>query len=258
MPRDAAPTSSRRPPRSGALRRAPRIERARDFVDAVRLDQIADLHVVEVLDADAALEALAYLAHVVLEALERRERAVVYLDAAADQPHARRPRNHAGAHEAAGDGADFGDLEDLPHFGLAQHHFLVLGGELALHRGFHFFHRLIDDAVGADLHPLALRRGARVRVGPQVEADDDGARRLGQQDIGVGDRADAAMHDLHFHFAGGELRQRVGQRFGRAALVGLDDQPQRRRATFGALRHEAFERFDPPAAAVSGPALWPS
>ena len=35
--------------------------------------------------------------------------------------------------------------------------------------------------------------------------------------------ADAAVHDLDLHLGGRELRQRVGQRFGRAALVGLDD-----------------------------------
>src|SRR2546430_12050012 len=46
--------------------------------------------VVEVLNADAALEALANLAHVVLEALERPDPPFVHLDAVADHPHPRR------------------------------------------------------------------------------------------------------------------------------------------------------------------------
>src|SRR2546422_1250911 len=75
---------------STALGRAPDVERARHLFDAVGLDQVADLHVVEVLNADAALEALANLAHVVLEALERPDRPFVHLDAVADHPHPRR------------------------------------------------------------------------------------------------------------------------------------------------------------------------
>src|SRR3954465_8409604 len=64
--------------------RGRRIEGARHFLGAVALDDVAALDVVEVLDADAAFEAFAHLAHVVLEALERREGAVEHLDAIAD------------------------------------------------------------------------------------------------------------------------------------------------------------------------------
>src|SRR5262249_54004008 len=60
----------------GALRR--RLERPLDLFHAERLDPVTDLQVVEVLDADAALEPFADLAHVVLEALEARERAGVH------------------------------------------------------------------------------------------------------------------------------------------------------------------------------------
>ena len=63
-------------------------KRAREFLGAITLDDVADLDVVEILDTDAALEAFANLAHVVLEPLERRERAVEHLDAVANDAHA--------------------------------------------------------------------------------------------------------------------------------------------------------------------------
>src|SRR5690349_24061419 len=96
-----------------ALRAALRVQGAGDFLHAVGFDQVPDLYVVEVLDTDAALEALPHLAHVVLEALERRQRPVVHRDAVADHPHLPGARNDPVPHEGAGDGADLRDLEDL-------------------------------------------------------------------------------------------------------------------------------------------------
>src|SRR6184192_766497 len=235
---------------SPASGRASHVQRARDFLDLVRLDQVADLDVVEALDPDAALEALPDLAHVVLEALEGADAAFVHLHAVADHAHPRGAGDDAGADEAPRDRSHLRDLERLPHLRLAQHDFLLLGGEQALHRRFHLLHRLVDDAVGANLHALALRGGAGVRVGPHVEADDDGARGLRQQDVGVGDGADAPVHDLHLHLRCGELGERVGERFRRAALVGFDDDTQRRGAAGRALGHEVLERLHAAGAAV--------
>src|SRR6266571_1127179 len=185
----------------------------------------------------------AALPHVVLETLERRDRAFVHLDAVADHAHPGRPRDHAGPHEATRDRSDLRDLERLPHLRLSQHHFLLLGGEQTLHRRPHILYRLVDDAVRADLHLFTIRRGAGVRVGPHVEANDNRVRGLGEQHVPVGDRAHAAMHDLHLHLGRGELSQGVRERFRGAALVGLDDDPQRRDAARGALRHEVLERL---------------
>src|SRR6266487_397140 len=151
MPGDAAPTTSR--PRS----RLSSAERPRDLLDAIRFDQVAHFDVVEVLDAHAALESLANFPYVVLEPLERRQRAVVHLDAVADHAHLAGARDDAAPHEAAGDRSDLCNFERLPDFGFAHHHFLLFGREQAFHRQLHLFHRLVDDAVGADLHPLAIR-----------------------------------------------------------------------------------------------------
>src|SRR3989454_4079248 len=47
-----------------------------------------------------------------------------------------------------------------------------------------------------------------------------------------------------------ELRQRVGERLGGTALIGLDDDPQRGGAAFGPLGHEVLERLHPAGAAM--------
>src|ERR671933_2428604 len=60
-----------------------------DLLGPVRLQDVAFLEVVEVVEGDAALVALGYLAHVVLEALERGDRAVVDDRAPPQQAHVR-------------------------------------------------------------------------------------------------------------------------------------------------------------------------
>ena len=60
---------------------------ALDLARLVRLEHVAFLHVVEAVEEDAALEALAHLARVVLEALELRDRLSVDDGAVADDAH---------------------------------------------------------------------------------------------------------------------------------------------------------------------------
>ncbi len=68
--------------------RRARRKRARDLFLGVALEDVADLDVVEVLDADTALEAFAHFLHVVLEAAQRADDSVVDLDAIANDTHA--------------------------------------------------------------------------------------------------------------------------------------------------------------------------
>src|SRR5918995_654088 len=93
-------------------------ERALHLFHAVRLDPVADLEVIEILDADAALEPLAH----------------------------------------------FADL------GLAEDGLPLLRLEQPLEGVAYVLHRLVDDAVGADVHLLPLRGGTGVGIGPDVEA----------------------------------------------------------------------------------------
>ena len=112
-----------------------------------------------------------------------------------------RALDHAAANRAAGDGADLRDLEHLAHLGLAEHDLALLGPEHAFDARANVGHRLVDDAVELDLDAFALGRRARVVVRAHVEADDDRARRLGEQDVALGDRADAAVDDLDLDLA---------------------------------------------------------
>src|SRR3954464_11223997 len=88
--------------RRGSLLRS-RLERPRHFLGAVVLDAVADLDVVEVLDADTALEAFADLAHVVLEPAQRVDRALEDFHAVADDADARVAANEPAPHRTAGD-----------------------------------------------------------------------------------------------------------------------------------------------------------
>src|SRR5689334_19845818 len=247
-------TTGRRPsrPSSGPRPRAfgGGLEGSLDLIHPERLDPVAHLEVVEVLDTDAALEALAHLAHVILEALEARQRAGVDGRAVAGDPRLAGALDGAASDDAAGDGADFADLEELQHLGLAQDDFLLLGLEQAFERVPDVLHRFVDDAVGTDVHLLPLGRGARVGVGPHVEAQHDGARRFGQQHVALADGADATVDYVHPDFTGAELGERVGQGLRRAALVGLDDDAERGDA---ALLERAAEVLE--AGALLAPAV---
>src|SRR5688572_8890889 len=81
-------------------------QRARDLDDFVHLELVALLHVVEAADRQAALEPGLHLTHVVLEALERVELAVVDDDVVAQHADARAATDDAFEHVAAGDRAD--------------------------------------------------------------------------------------------------------------------------------------------------------
>jgi hypothetical protein len=147
-----APGEGSPPPAHGQAPRAParrsprlipprrrRLEGALHLVDPERFDPVTDLDVVEVLHADAALEALAHFLHVVLEALEARDAARIDQRPVAN--HAPGGPDDAGR-TAAGDGADLADLEGLQHFGLPiRFHLLRL--EQAFERRPHVFHRLV-------------------------------------------------------------------------------------------------------------------
>src|SRR3954470_6803619 len=97
---------------SAVLGRSRRLERARHFFDLERFQHVADLEVVEVLDADTALETLLHPPDVFLEALQARQTTLVDLAAIPDNPDGVAAPDQAVANEAARDDADSRDLED--------------------------------------------------------------------------------------------------------------------------------------------------
>src|SRR5450432_1948381 len=203
------------------------LEGACDLVGAVALDHIADLEVVEVLDADTALEAFTDLLHVILEATERSDRPSVHLDPIAYDANLAGAIDHAAANVASGNDADARHLEELAHFRLAQHDFLLVWTQQPFECGANLCHRLVDDPVELDLDAIALGRRARIVVRAHMEADDDGARRFRELDVALGNRTDSAMDDLDAHFARRQLAEGIGECFRRSTLIRLDHEPER-------------------------------
>src|SRR5215210_7371446 len=146
-----------------------------DLLDDVALDLVAVLDVVEVLQPDAALEALAHLGDVVLEAAKAADAALPGDDAVADEPRARVAADDAVEDAAAGDDARLRHAEGREHESLAQN-------------------LLRLDLVEANVHVLLPRQLRRADFRPHVEADDDegaargmGLRRGGEQDVRLSD-----------------------------------------------------------------------
>src|SRR6187401_1761473 len=219
-------------------------DRRGDALHGEDLDDVADLQIVVALEADAALEARLDLGHVVLEAAQRAELALVDLDVVAQQAGLRLARalDDAVGDHAAADGAELRRLEDLPHFGRAEPHFLERRLEDPGHRLLDLVGHVVDDRVHAHVDLLALGDLRGVAIRPDVEADDDGVRRQRQQHVELVDGAHARMDDADLDALVAELRERAGQHFGRALHVGLDDDRQLLDAAFGDLLLQRFQR----------------
>src|SRR6516225_5085384 len=161
----------------------------------VGLDHVLDPDVA-VADADAALEALADLGHVLLEPAQRLHAEVLrHHDPVADQACLAAAGDDARTDDGAGHVADARHPEDLADLRRAELGLLELGLEHALERGLDLVDRLVDDRVVADLDALALGQFPGPPGRPHVEADDHRVRRDGQVDVVLGDRADTAADD---------------------------------------------------------------
>src|SRR3546814_20193 len=182
-----------------------------DVCSSDLLHDIADLDVLEVLENQTTLEALADLGRVVLLPLERGQVEVVRDNVAVAQ-HARLGVTANGAVDdhAACDVAGLGRAEDLADLRLAQDSLFVFRLEHALERCLDLLDRLVDDRVVANLDTFLVGHLGRLALGPDVEADDDGVGGGGQVDVGLGDRTDTAVDDAQRDFlADVDLGQRV-------------------------------------------------
>ena len=144
--------------------------------------------------------------------------------AVAQHSHLRVALDHAFLHEAAGDGADFRDLEYLPHLDQADDALFALRREHPGQRRLHFLDGVVNDVVVAHIDAGGLDQLACGRVSPRVEADDHGTRCKRQVDVRLGNPADTRVHHADLDFLGREARQGVRECFLRALYVGLDQQ----------------------------------
>jgi hypothetical protein len=107
-------------------------------------------------------------------------------------------------HVAARDRADLGDREhlaDLDQAGPAR----ASRAPACRTARLHLIDGVVDDVVVADIDAEGLGQLAGIGIGTDVEADDDRAGGLRQVDVGLADRADAAVDDVDPDFVGGQL-----------------------------------------------------
>src|ERR1700751_3564575 len=88
---------------------------------AVTLDNVADLHILIILECHAAFLPGHDLARIVLESLELPQLALMHDDAVADQPNVGAALHSAVGNAAAGNIADFRHLENFENDGIAEH-----------------------------------------------------------------------------------------------------------------------------------------
>src|SRR5262249_50248015 len=171
-----------------------------DALGDKRFDHVAFLYVIEVGDVDAAFHAVAHLAGVVFEALERADLAFVDLYAVAHQPDLGLALDHAIEHVAAGNRSGLGHAEGLAHLGPAQVGFLDDRLEQAGHGFLDLVLQLINDRMQPDIDLLHVRQLLRLALRTNVEADDHRVGSGGQQHVILIDGPYTGVKDLDFYF----------------------------------------------------------
>ncbi len=151
---------------------------ALDLLDAVAFDDVADAHVLVVLEGHAAFLAGDDFLDLVLEALEGRQLAFVDDDIVADQAHIGAALDVPSVTRQP---ATLPTLEMLNTSWICALPSMVLAqgrGQQAGHGRLHVIHKVVDDVVIADLDADLFGEFARLLVGANVEADDGAPWRL--------------------------------------------------------------------------------
>ena len=128
-------------------------------------DNVADLDVVEVFEADTTFEVTDHFAGVVLMALEGGNLTGVHHHAVTEEAGKGVTGKLAVRDHTTGDDADLGHGEGIAHFGLAKVHFLRHRSEHAGHSGLDLFTQLVDDIVEADIDLFLFSTSLTLAVG---------------------------------------------------------------------------------------------
>src|ERR1700676_4655388 len=152
---------------------------------------IANLYVIEIGDARAALKPGANFADVILKAFQGTELGRVNHGPVTQHANLPVAFEHAIHDIAAGDGAAALDGEGVANFGAAQVGFGNDGLEQAFHGLFNFVGDFVNDGVGANVDMLLLREIRRFAMRANSESNHDGSRGGGQQHVVFGDSANA-------------------------------------------------------------------
>src|SRR6516165_6972053 len=178
---------------------------ALNLLHPVALDDVADFHVLIVLEGHPTLLAGDDLLDVILEAPQLRELAFVDDHVVTDEAHIRPTLDASVSDATARNVPDLGDLEDFQHEGIAERRLPQRRGQQARHCFLHVIHEIVDDVVIADLDAGTLRGFAGLLVGTYIEAYDRGVGSLGEPSIRFGDAADAGHDDAHGDFGSAKL-----------------------------------------------------
>src|ERR1700681_650141 len=152
---------------------------------------IANLYVIEIGDARAALKPGANFADVILKAFQGTELGRVNHGPVTQHANLPVAFEHAIHDIAAGDGAGALDAEGVANFGAAQVGFGNDGLEQAFHGLFNFVGDFVNDGVGANVDMLLLREIRRFAIRANSESNHDGSRGGGQQHVVFGGSANA-------------------------------------------------------------------
>ena len=147
-------------------------------------------------------------------------------DAVADNADLSVALDLAVLHIAAGDGAHLRHLEGLAHLGDAGVLFHDIRRQKTHARGVDVLNRLVDDAIQADVDLFLLCLLLRLASRANVEADDDRVGSARQRNVGLVDRAYAAVDTFDNDFLVGKLRQALLDCFHAALYIRFDNQVQ--------------------------------
>src|SRR5258708_14049645 len=217
-------------------------ERALHRLNAVTLDHVAAPHILVILKRHTAFLAGYHFSGIILEALELRQLALVNHHIVADEAHIGAALDCSLGDAAAGNLAHFGDIENLQDESSAEHRFPQYRRQQAGHCFFHVIDEIVDDIVVTDFHSIALGHFARFLVGAHVEADDRGARGLGERDVRFADTAGAGQDYPGAHLLGPELFKRTRNGFDRTLHIALAEERELLASGALELTHHLFER----------------
>src|SRR5208337_3579284 len=172
---------------------------ARHFHCPVRLDHVAGFDVLELLETDAALGTGLDLADVVLEVLQRGKTAFPHHDVVPKQTCLGGAGDATLHYAAASHRSNLGNMERLTDLGSAQLLFAVRWLEQASHCLGQLLGEVVDDRVEPHVNLLPLGQLLRGALGTNVEADHNGLRGGGEEDVVRIDRTGGGVQDVDGH-----------------------------------------------------------
>src|SRR5688572_25399452 len=127
-----------------------------NFFFFVTFNDIANIQVVELLDADTAFETGPNFRYIILKAFQRQNLTGVNYDTIPNDPNFGVPGNSTIRNHTACNSTHFRNPEYFPNFYVGYNYFLNSWGKHTFHRIFQFVNRIVDDRVKSDVDLFLL------------------------------------------------------------------------------------------------------